>query len=202
MKLIMLLLLMCGLLALTGCTTSPPRHLNNVCHIFDEKDGWYDAAREAQDRWGSPIPVIMAFMHQESRFVAKAKPPRTRILWIFPGPRVSDAYGYSQAKDSTWDWYQKESGNGWSSRADFADAADFVGWYNHLSHRSVGLSHTDAYSLYLAYHEGHGGFESGSYNGKPWLSKVASKVASRANRYTHQLATCEDRFNSTWWWPF
>jgi hypothetical protein len=196
------LLLLCLAVMLGGCTSTPPKHLDNLCHIFDEKSGWYKDARKASRRWGSPIPVIMAFMHQESRFVAKARPPRTRILWIFPGPRKSDAYGYSQAKNSTWRWYQESSGNGWASRSNFADAADFIGWYNAQSSAGAGIKPGDAYNLYLAYHEGLGGYKRGSYKSKSWLPPVARKVAQRANRYTTQLAGCEDRLNSSWWWPF
>lgn len=191
-----------ALLMMAGCTAVPPKYTDNVCHIFDEKDGWYDDARKASERWGSPIPVIMAFMHQESRFVAKAKPPRTRILWIFPGPRPSSAYGYSQAKDETWEWYQASSGNGWSSRASFDDAADFIAWYNAQSSRSAGIDRKDAFRLYLAYHEGIGGFKRGTYKRKPWLTGVARKVAARSTRYSTQLAGCEERLNSSWWWPF
>lgn len=195
-------LLVGGSLLLAGCTAVPPKYKDNVCHIFDEKDGWYEDAREASDRWGTPIPVIMAFMHQESRFVAKAKPPRTRILWIFPGPRKSSAYGYSQAKDETWEWYQRSSGNGWSSRADFDDAADFIAWYNAQSSRGAGIDPGDAFRLYLAYHEGIGGYKRGTYKSKPWLTGVARKVAVRSNSYAAQLATCEDRLDTSWWWPF
>jgi len=49
----------------------------------------------------------MAIIRQESSFQADAQPPRSRILWIIPGPRPSSAYGYSQALDGTWDWYRQ-----------------------------------------------------------------------------------------------
>lgn len=195
-------LLICSLTLLAGCVAVPPKHTDNICHIFDEKSGWYDDARKASKRWGSPIPVIMAFIHQESRFVAKAKPPRTRILWIFPGPRKSSAYGYPQAKDETWKWYQDATGNGWSNRNNFDDAADFISWYNAQSSRRAKINSNDAYNLYLAYHEGIGGYERGTYKSKPWLMTVARKVSVRSNNYTTQLASCEKRLNSSWWWPF
>ncbi len=54
--------------------------------FFDEKDGWYEDAADAREEWGSPISVMMAIMHQESRFKAKAKPPRKKILGFIPGP--------------------------------------------------------------------------------------------------------------------
>ncbi len=196
------LLILLTALAMVGCVTSPPRHTENICHIFDEKDGWYDDAKDAQKQWGSPIYITMAFMHQESRFRAKAKPPRTSFLWIFPGPRPSSAYGYSQAKDETWDWYKKSSGNWGADRDDFTDAVDFVSWYNYTSRKRNGIKNTDAYHLYLAYHEGHGGFKRRTFKNKAWLKGVAKKVSARSATYRKQLAGCQERLESGGWWPF
>ncbi|MGQ9425345.1 transglycosylase SLT domain-containing protein [Gilvimarinus sp. F26214L] len=196
------LLVSLAFVLISGCATSPPKAMDNVCHIFEEKSGWYKAAKKAQGRWGTPIPVTMAFIHQESRFHAKAKPPRRRFLWIFPGPRLSSAYGYPQAKDSTWDWYRTSSGNGWADRDDFADAVDFIGWYNAESRRRNRIAATDAYHLYLAYHEGHGGFERRSFRNKDWLKSVAKKVSARSIRYTRQLDSCRDELEDSGWWPF
>lgn len=192
-----------AVVALSGCASTPPKYQDNLCHIFDEKDDWYEAAYKAQRRWGSPIPVMMAMMHQESRFVSKAKPPRSKILWVIPGPRPSSSYGYAQAKDETWDWYKDKSGNWGADRDEFADAIDFVGWYNQQTAKQSGVAAHDTYRLYLAYHEGHGGFKRGSFNGKAWLKKVAKKVSTRAQRYATQLKQCESRLDKgAWWWPF
>jgi len=63
----------------------------------------------------------------------------------------------------------------------------------------------DTYNLYLAYHEGHGGFKRRTYNKKGWLKSVASKVARRANNYSTQLQKCEKRLRSSGGfslWPF
>jgi hypothetical protein len=144
----------------------------------------------------------MAFMHQESRFRSKAKPPRKKYLGFIPGPRKSSAYGYSQAKKETWAWYKRESGRRGADRDDFDDAIDFIAWYNHTSAKRVKISKTDPYALYLAYHEGHGGYARSSYKKKPWLRKVARKVADRSRRYQSQLNGCARRLNSTRWWPF
>ncbi len=180
-----------GLMAVVACATSPPRDLDNVCAIFREKDGWYDDVLAAQENWGGEIAVKMAFLHQESRFVARAKPPRKKILWVIPGPRASDSYGYSQALESTWDAYKRSAGRYRANRAHFDDAVDFVGWYNHQSFLRSRIPKNDAYRLYLAYHEGHGGYNRGSYKNKTWLQAVARKVAARANMYRGQLAACE-----------
>jgi hypothetical protein len=193
------------LLLLSACATSPPRQVDNICSIFTEKAGWYDAAKKAEKRWGSSIPSMMAFMHQESRFKATAKPPRDKIFGFIPGPRKSSAYGYPQAQTSTWKWYEKDSGRWGADRDDFQDAIDFIGWYNTKTKKINGVSLSNTYSLYLAYHEGHGGFKKKSYNKKDWLKKVAKKVASRKAIYSKQLKTCGKRLeNGSGFslWPF
>ena len=193
------LLLIVLLLGVTGCTTSPPSDVNNICSIFREKDDWYGDAVDARDEWGSPIPVMMAIMHQESRFVAKARPPRKKILGFIPGPRPSDAYGYSQAKKSTWKGYKRSAGNYGADRDDFADAIDFIGWYNHQSYKRNRINKADTYRLYLAYHEGHGGYSRASYKKKGWLMDVARKVERQANTYSGQLKSCEEDLKDKGW---
>ena len=187
------------LLLVTGCTTSPPKDTNNLCSIFREKDDWYEDAADARENWGSSIPVMMAIMYQESRFVAKARPPRKKIFGFIPGPRPSDAYGYSQAKKSTWKDYKRSAGNYGADRDDFGDAIDFIGWYNHQSKKRSGISKNDTYRLYLAYHEGHGGFNRGSYKSKSWLMDVARKVERKANSYGQQLRSCEEDLKDKGW---
>ena len=196
--------LLCAMLLgsalLAGCATRPPEDVDNVCAIFLEKDGWYDAAAAAEKEWGVPVPVMMAFMHQESRFVARAKPPRKKIFGFIPGPRPSDAYGYSQALKSTWVSYERSAGRYGADRDDFSDAIDFVGWYNHQSWRRNGIDRSDAYNLYLAYHEGHGGYSRRTYRDKAWLQQVARKVADRAARYDQQLPVCRERLEEDRGW--
>lgn len=190
------------LMLLTSCVSPPPKQAENACGIFKEKRSWYKQAKKAAQRWNSSVPAIMAIMHQESRFVGDAKPPRTKILWVIPGPRVSDAYGYAQAKDDTWDWYQRSSGRWGADRRDFGDAADFVAWYNNQSRVRNRIAANDVYNLYLAYHEGHGGFTRRTYKNKPWLVGVARKVQQRATRYQQQLQSCEADLQKSRWWPF
>ena len=181
------------MLVLTACTVRQPNDIDNVCAIFDEQRKWYKESQRASDRWGTSIPIIMAFIHQESSFKAKAKPPRTKILWVLPGPRPASAKGYSQAIDSTWDQYKRSTGRFAADRNDFGDATDFVGWYIDQSASKSQIKKTDAYNLYLAYHEGQGGFQKGSYQSKPWLVTVAKKVAARSEQYARQLKSCERR---------
>jgi len=200
---LMLALVIVGLLS--GCASSPPKQINNICNIFSERPHWYKAAKKSEKRWGSSIALMMAFMHQESRFVSRAKPPRDKIFGFIPGPRKSSAYGYSQAQKGTWSDYKKGSGNWGADRDDFQDAIDFIGWYNQQTTRRNGVSLGNAYNLYLAYHEGHGGFNRKTYNNKDWLKKVAKKVAKQRSTYSSQLKGCEQRYSGRSafsLWPF
>lgn len=167
---------------------------NNICEIFREKQKWYQNAYASYQKWRVPIPVMMAIMYHESGFRAKARPPRTTCLFIFPGPRPSSAYGYAQAIDGTWENYKRYTGEQGADRDDFADAIDFVGWYCHISYKQCGIRKNDAYNLYLAYHEGQRGFIRKTYQKKAWLKKVANRVRKKADIYSNQLASCEREF--------
>ncbi|MDD8058734.1 MULTISPECIES: hypothetical protein [Shewanella] len=188
------------LLQLTGCATSPPQDPDNICAIFEEHDDWYDAAVDTREKWGVPVHIPLAMMYQESGFRHDAAPPMQYFLWIIPTGRASDAYGYAQAKTMTWDDYVRETGNSWSSRSDFDDAMDFMGWFIYKTHKINGVSKWDAKNQYLNYHEGWGGYKRGSYKAKKWLVPVANKVDQRARRYAAQYAKCKDDLDSSWWW--
>lgn len=189
-------------LALAACATAPPSRPDDACEIFEEKDDWYQAARDTEKRWGVPIQVQLAIIRQESSFRDDARPPRDTFLGVPMWWRVSDAYGYAQVKDSTWDWYREKTGNHWASRDDFEDASDFIGWYADVSHRTLGISKADAYNQYLAYHEGHAGWKRRTYRDKDWLIRVARKVERQAGTYGTQLARCRERLErGSGWWP-
>lgn len=191
-------LLLVSAACLAGCRSSPPEDVDNICNIFDEKRGWYKDAERARKRWDSSIPVMMAFAYQESSFKAKARPPRKKYFWFIPGPRPASAYGFAQATNETWDAYRKSTGRWGADRNNFGDAMDFVGWYNRESKRASKIASNDAYNLYLAYHEGHGGFNRRSYARKKWLTDVGRKVAGRASTYAMQLSGCEKRLRRGW----
>lgn len=183
------LLMLLGLVLISGCAVYQPRDPNNLCTIFYGETDWYEAAVAAQQKWNTSIPAMMAIMHQESRFVAHAQPKRDWFLWIIPLPRKSTAYGYAQAQNPVWREYQAD-GHAFDVRDDFSDAINFIGWYMHGSTRILGISKTDIYSQYLAYHEGRGGFKRKTYNKKQWIKKVASKVKRQSQRYQRQLNGC------------
>ena len=182
------------LILITACATSgPPSNTVDVCKIFKEKRSWYKAAKKTEDRWNIPVSVTMAIVKQESSFISAAKPPRTKILGFIPWKRQSSAKGYAQVIDGTWEMYLKERGRWFKSRSDFDDAVDFIGWYNSKSLKQLNIEKTNARALYLAYHEGRGGYKKGSYRNKPWLLGVADKVQRQSALYNSQYQKCKKK---------
>lgn len=177
-------------IGMVSCSSNPPKSPNNVCAIFAEKGGWFKAAKRAKRNWGMPIHVGMAFVHRESHYVADAKPPRKRLLGIVPWTRLSSAYGYAQATDDAWEDYLKDTKRWFVDRDDFADAMDFIGWYNHRSHKRLGISKHDAYHLYLAYYTGPSGYANGAWKRSNKIKGYAEKARQQAARYKSQLARC------------
>ena len=173
-----------------GGNFSAPRNLENACAIVAERPQYFRAMQNTERKWGVPVPVLMAIIHQESKFVGNARTPHQFALGIIPMGRQSSAYGYSQALDGTWDEYRDDQNRGGARRDRIDDATDFMGWYLTQSREKLGLSLGDAQSQYLAYHEGRTGYARGSHNDKPWLIEVAARVGARASAYGDQLGSC------------
>ncbi|SFV87633.1 hypothetical protein MNB_SUP05-SYMBIONT-5-1148 [hydrothermal vent metagenome] len=167
---------------------------------MDEEVRWYKAVKASEKKYGAPAHVQLAIIYQESHFESDAKPPRSSLFGLIPWTRLSNAYGFAQAKTGTWKWYQKSTNNYDAVRDNFADAVDFVGWYINKSNKMSGISKSDTYNQYLAYHEGHGGFNRKTYRKKNWLIGVAKKVKRNAKRYQRQLQQCGTQLdkNSVW----
>jgi hypothetical protein len=180
-------LILCTLLV--GCSAYQPSQIDDVCKIFYGNTDWYKDARAAKKRWGMPISLTMAIMRQESSFRPDVRPERPKFLFI-PLPRKSSAYGYAQAQDPAWHDYRKATGNWGHDRDNFTHAINFIGWYGHTSHKRLGISKSDPYNQYLAYHEGWGGFSKKSYNKKPQLLKIADSVKRQTYIYNGQLKKC------------
>lgn len=167
-----------------------PRNLENACAILDERPHYLRAMRRTERKWGVPVAVQMATIHQESKFIGNARTPLKFTLGVIPMGRQSSAYGYSQALDGTWEEYKKKQGRPRAKRDNIDDATDFMGWYMHQTETGLGISKRDAKNQYLAYHEGRTGYARSSYNAKPWLLTVSDKVQTRAILYENQLRAC------------
>lgn len=185
------LLVSCLSILLAACATSrtPPAQPENLCAIFAEKPDWHRAAIRSHEKWQVPPQILMAIIYQESSFKHDARPPQRYFLGVIPRGRASSAYGYPQAKDEVWGDYRRQQ-NSRASRTNMADALDFVGWYSDKSQQVNGVSKWDAYSLYLNYHEGWGGYSRGTYRNKSWLLAIAQRVQERSERYGAQYMHC------------
>ena len=142
-----------------ACTSNQQINTADSCIIFDQKKNWYKATKKSYDKWSTPIALQLAIINQESAFNQFAKPERKKIFGFIPGSRPSTAFGYAQVTNPTWDWYKTKTGNNNASRANFYDITDFISWYTTQSKNIVGISKTDFYNQYLAYHAGHGGWK-------------------------------------------
>lgn len=177
----------CGaaLLFLGACSASKsniapyvPTSIDHGCAILNTDDSWREAFSKTYQKYGVPPHVVMAVIHQESRFVHDARAP------------TSNAYGYAQALTETWEWYKGKTGKTHVYRDYLPHAVDFIGWYLRENNRRTNVSKWDASTQYLAYHDGTGGYLRGSHLKKPWLLAVADKVGERAAMYRNQLGEC------------
>jgi hypothetical protein len=184
-SILLLFLASCG-----GGNFSAPNNLDDACSIIAERPSYLKAMQTTQRRWGVPVNVQMAILHQESKFIGNARTPHRYALGIIPMGRQSSAYGYSQALDGTWDEYRASVHRPGARRDRIDDATDFMGWYINDTAQMLGISKDDAKDQYLAYHEGRKGYSAKSYKHKPWLVDVAKNVEARSELYHDQLATC------------
>lgn len=190
--------LLAGVALLSGCATDrQPSTTTDLCRIFDERPHWYRAALKSRQKWGAPVHVQMAIIWRESGFRPNVKAQRVHFLGFIPAGRASSSRGFTQAVDGTWEWYMDTTGNSGASRSDFADSADFVGWYTRMSRRLSKIRQSDAYRQYLAYHEGQGNYNKGTYRSKPQVRKAAREVEEMADRYARQLRRCKGGSSSS-----
>ena len=176
---------------LPACTSKPPDNPESLCAILKQYPSWHSPLKQAERRWEVHPAIIMAFIYQESSFIPHARPPEERARSRHD---ADGAWGYGQAIRSTWQEYQRDTGNSAANREKFADVVDFIGWYNAKTHTELGilLRVKKADRLYLAFHEGRGGYERRSYEepDKKWLRQVAKRVAKRASNYSREYKFC------------
>jgi len=191
------LLFVIGIGFILSACGSAPKKTNNACAVFEQKSGffnnWQRAAKKAERQYDIPMPIILATISVESGFRSNARPPRKKIFGLIPGKRPSTAYGYAQALDGTWDQYRAQTGKRGARRNNFADAADFVGWYHRESVRKNNINADDAYRLYLNYYLGHGGYAQGRASGNATALRGADRAQKMAQDYDRQLRQCGKR---------
>lgn len=184
------------LVALGSCGSknfSAPRNLDNACSIVSERPAYLRAFKAAERKWGVPVPVLMAIIYQESKFIGNNRTPHQYALGVIPIGRQSSAFGYSQALDGTWKEYKNQEGGRRARRDDIKDATDFMGWYMAQTKVSTGVSLSDTRNQYLAYHDGRSGYLRGTWKSKSWLIRIANEVDNRAITYDAQLRSCRKR---------
>ena len=181
------------LAALSSCGTrnySAPRNLENACSIVSERPEYLRAFKATQKKWGVPVPVLMAIIYQESKFIGNNRTPHQFALGVIPIGRQSSAFGYSQALDGTWKEYQRAEGGRGARRDNIKDASDFMGWYMAQTKEATGVQLNDTRNQYLAYHDGRTGFLRGTWKSKAWLIRIADGLEDRAITYDAQLRAC------------
>ena len=181
------------LVALGSCGSqnfSAPRNLDNACSIVSERPAYLRAFKATERKWGVPVPVLMAIIYQESKFIGNNRTPHQYALGVIPVGRQSSAFGYSQALDATWREYQQREGGRGARRDNIRDASDFMGWYMNQTKDEIGISMSNTRDQYLAYHDGRTGFVRGTWKRKSWLARIAGEVDARAVMYDTQLRGC------------
>ena len=191
-------LVLLALAVLASCANSIPNNQDDICDILDENPKWVGSLMSAKKKWNADPSTVMAIIRQESSFNSNAAPDREKILGFIPWKRPTTAKGYSQAIEGTWEQYQKETGQNRAKRSSFDNSVDFIGWYLSKA-SSVKIRNYEVDKLYLAYHEGYGGYKRRSYTEKDWLLDIAKKVKYNAVRYERQIKSCPLKEKKSFW---
>ncbi len=149
----------------------------SICQLVAKHPDWYRAAKVTEAKWGVPVHVQFAIMRTESKFNPIAKNPS------------STAFGFAQALSGTWHRYQSEEENR-ANRTNFSAASDFIGWYANHMQDELGIDSSDAYRLYLAYHDGGAAYKRQQRQGQFKIGKLAHHVQRDADNFADQLSMC------------
>ena len=173
--------------------SSIPKNTADGCSIFSERYLWYKHAKKAEQKWGTPIYIQLAFIKMESDFDWLARPERLKIFKVIPYRRPSSSFGYSQAVKGTWKQYKEETNNQLATRTRFKDSVDFIGWYTNKTEKILKISKKDAFRQYIAYHEGCNNYK--NYKKKQKVILLAKKVQQQSDKYKSQLNKCSKSLN-------
>ena len=183
-----LLLLMTSISGKSDCVNSKVDNISDkpnstkskssgICTLLKQHPAWLQAVQDTEKKWGVPAEVQLAIIKTESNFDANAKNSQ------------STATGFAQVLNKSWEAYL-DANNKHDSRNDFHAAIDYIGWYADQVRRYADINPTNAYKLYLAYHEGIGGYHHLANHPKPEVFKIAQNVKQTAEMYAQQMVSC------------
>ncbi len=173
-------------------TSIKTSYKQDACKMLIENPDWLHAIRQSHLKWGTPMSIQLSFVYHESSFVYNARPIKKKKGYTFGTEYASSALGFSQALNGAWGDYNKEQKPVNAKRTNFGDSVDFIGWYNSKSFK-MGIKPTDAYNLYLAYHEGRRGWQKGYHKKQKWLLNYAKSVQKKSEVYSKQINNCNLR---------
>jgi len=96
-SILLLLLASCG-----GGNFSAPRDLDNACSIIRERPRYLSAMESTERKWGIPVYVQMATIHQESKFIGNARTPHQYALGIIPMVGAGPNGTVSGTRQTSW----------------------------------------------------------------------------------------------------
>ena len=135
-------------------------------------------------------PYVLMSLFIKNLVSGRCKTRKRKIIWFCTLVKtIFSCWLFSSTKGDLSD-YKDETGNTRANRKNLM-TADFIGWYASKGYYQ-GFDQTDARSLYLAYHEGYGGFKKKSYRQKQWLINVADRVQARSTKYQKQYWGCAE----------
>ena len=89
------------ILSILSSCSSVPSNTKNSCQIFSERYLWYKHAKKAEEKWGSPIHIQLAFIKKESGFNWLAKPKRLKLFKVVPYKRPSSSFARRKQRSAT-----------------------------------------------------------------------------------------------------
>lgn len=167
---------------------TPTDYDKRICRVVQSNWGWSYSINKAAKRYDISPGLLLSIIYHESGFQPRVRPKPYKILGFIPW-QMSTAYGYGQIKNETWEWYKSHNPGWFQSRTNFTDTLDFIGWYYQLFLKKAKTDYLHR-DFYLAYHEGLGGYERGTYHNNKWLMNKANQVALRAELYDEALREC------------
>ena len=152
-------------------------HAESVCTIIKQHPDWLKSAKAVSKQYGVPVSVQLAIIKEESNFQGDAQNAH------------STATGFAQVLNKSWAVFEKAT-HQHRSRSNFDAAVTYIGWYAAQVEHRTDINPNNAYKLYLAYHEGIGGYHHLQKHPKPQVTALAKQVAQNAKLYSQKIISC------------